>query len=194
MTKSNDVKSLGKFFFTHGVRVAKLTDWLNWASYNEASDEHWSVVLPMIQRGSVWKPHQVIDLWDTIFRGMPFGGLMVSQIPPESGGSEVRFFHPLTRKLVKLPANGGLSLIDGQQRTLTMLLAWPGAGEYMNRRIWVDLGEDVRSDHLLRLHVSTGSHPFGYQRGGNSGEPIVRLSLSERRSAVAAYADPPVSD
>jgi hypothetical protein len=173
-------------FFSQGIRVVKITDWLNWATRMETTNDQWAVVLPMIQRGSVWKPHQVIDLWDTIFRGMPFGGLMASHIPAASG---LEFFHPLTRKLVELPANGGLSLIDGQQRTLAMLIAWPSVAEQMQRRIWVDFGEDDNYDHLLRLHFTSESSPMGYQRGGPSGQGIGRLSLSERRLANATYSD-----
>lgn len=142
------------------------------------------VVLPMIQRGSVWKPHQVIDLWDTILRGMPFGGLMASYIPAKS---DTQFFHPITRKLIT-PEDGGISLIDGQQRTLSMLVAWPGVEKQMNRRIWVDLGEDDNNDHLLQFYLTTESQPFGFQKGGESGASIAKLPLSERRLAAAAYA------
>ena len=173
-------------FFCQGIRVVKITDWLNWATFMETTTDQWAVVLPMIQRGSVWKPHQVIDLWDTILRGMPFGGLMASHIPAVSS---LEFFHPLKRTLVNLPANGGLSLIDGQQRTLAMLIAWPAVDQQMQRRIWVDFGEDDNYDHLLRLHFTTESSPMGYQRGGPSGQAIGRLSLAERRLANATYAD-----
>jgi len=173
-------------FFNQGIRVVKITDWLNWATHMETTADQLAVVLPMIQRGSVWKPHQVIDLWDTILRGMPFGGLMASHIPAASG---LEFFHPLTRKLVNLPANGGLSLIDGQQRTLAMLIAWPAVAQQMQRRIWVDFGEGDSYDHLLRLHFTSESSPMGYQRGGPSGQAIGRLSLAERRLANATYAD-----
>lgn len=173
-------------FFSQGIRVVKITDWLNWATRMETTTYQWAVVLPMIQRGSVWKPYQVIDLWDTILRGMPFGGLMASHIPAASG---LEFFHPLKRTLVNLPANGGLSLIDGQQRTLAMLIAWPAVDQQMQRRIWVDFGEDDGYDHLLRLHFTTESSPMGYQRGGPSGQAISRLSLAERRLANATYAD-----
>ena len=173
-------------FFSQGIRVVKITDWLNWATRMKTTTDQWAVVLPMIQRGSVWKPHQVIDLWDTILRGMPFGGLMTSHIPAASG---LEFFHPLKRTLVNLPANGGLSLIDGQQRTLAMLIAWPAVDQQLQRRIWVDFGEDDSYDHLLRLHFTTESSPMGYQRGGPSGQAIGRLSLAERRLANATYPD-----
>lgn len=80
-------------------------------------------------------------------------------------------------------------MIDGQQRTLAMLIAWPGVDTKMDHRLWVDFGEDDNSDHLLRFHLTTVNQPFGYQRGGNSGEAIARLSLSDRRLAAAAYDD-----
>lgn len=189
MMDSQNEQVTNQTFFMHGVRVVKLPDWLDWAIGKETTKDHWTVVLPMIQRGSVWKPHQVIDLWDTLLRGMPFGGLMASHIPASVKGSKVKFFRPLDRELVTLPARGGLSLIDGQQRTLAMLLAWPDVGEKMNRRVWVDFGESDKFDHLLRFHITTESHPLGYQRGGNSGESIARLTLSERRRAAATYCD-----
>lgn len=191
MTENQNTQIPSQDFFTHGVCVVKLPDWLDWAIGNKdtTAANQWTVVLPMIQRGSVWKPHQVMDLWDTLLRGMPFGGLMASHIPAAAEGSTVQFFSPLDRRLVTLPPKGGLSLIDGQQRTLAMLIAWPDVGATMNRRIWVDFGEDDKFDHLLRLHISTESQPFGYQRGGNSGEAVGRLSLAERRRAASTYLD-----
>lgn len=185
MDKQSNTSSAQEFF-QNGIRVVKLTDWLNWVIDRQTTSDKWMVALPMIQRGAVWKPHQVIDLWDTILRGMPFGGLMASHILAES---DAKFFHPITRELVLLPTNGGLSLIDGQQRTLSMLMAWPAVGEQMNRRIWVDLGEDDNYDHLLQFYLTTESQPFGFQKGGASGASIAKLSLSERRLAAAAYAN-----
>ncbi len=183
---TSEVQQSGNDFFTNGVRIVKLTDWMDWAICAETSQEKWAIVLPMIQRGSVWKPHQVIDLWDTILRGMPFGGLMASLIPADTN---IQFFHPLDRsKSIRL-TKGGLSLIDGQQRTLAMLIAWPDVSDQMQRRIWVDFGEDDTYDHVLRLHFTSESSPMGYQRAGPSGQVIARLSLNERRLANATYAD-----
>ena len=73
------------------------------------------VVLPMIQRGSVWKPHQFLDLWDTLLQGMPPGALMASPVGPEAKVLDLR-----TRKMV-LPPPNAIALLDGQQRTLAML-------------------------------------------------------------------------
>lgn len=154
--------SVTQEFFKQGIRVVKVTDWLGWAICEETKAEKWIIVLPMIQRGSVWNPHQVIDLWDTILRGMPFGGLMASHIRASTEGSKIQFFRPLDRKLIQLPEGGGLSLIDGQQRTLAMLIAWPAVGTQMDRRLWVDFGEDDKTahqnfDHLLRFHLTTAT-------------------------------------
>jgi hypothetical protein len=169
-----------KVVFENGIAVVKITDWLDSAA---GINTH-RIVLPMIQRGSVWKPHQVMDLWDTLLRGMPLGSMMASQ-----AGQDMQCFHPITRELEVLAEQGGLSLLDGQQRTLSMLLAWPAIGQRMNRRLWVDLGENDKSDHLFRFHFSTEQHPFGFQRAGQSGSSVNKLSRSDRRKALAAYAN-----
>ena len=36
------------------------------------------VQLPSVQRGFVWKPKQIEDLWDSILRGYPIGSFMLS--------------------------------------------------------------------------------------------------------------------
>lgn len=43
-------------FFRQGIRVVKITDWLDWATRMETTADQWAVVLPMIQRDSIWKP------------------------------------------------------------------------------------------------------------------------------------------
>lgn len=50
------------------------------------------VELPSIQRGFVWKPKQVEDLWDSLLRGYPVGSFLFSR------------------------AGEKLHLMDGQQR------------------------------------------------------------------------------
>src|SRR5574344_697921 len=36
------------------------------------------VQLPSVQRGFVWKPKQIEDLWDSILRGYPIGSFLLS--------------------------------------------------------------------------------------------------------------------
>jgi len=169
-------------FFINGISTVAISDWLNWASGEFNTENSWPIVLPMIQRGSVWKPHQVMDLWDTLLRGMPLGSMMASHV--EKGG---QYFTPIKRELITLSEGGGLSLLDGQQRTLSMLLAWPAIGGSMNQRVWVDIGEDDKNDHIFRFHFTTKNHPFGFQLSGRSGSPVSKLTLSERRQALAAH-------
>jgi hypothetical protein len=157
-------------FFKSDVRVEKLAKWLDWAGEIEKDV---FVALPMIQRGSVWKPGQIIDLWDSLLQGMPIGSLMISELQP---GTPVRRQGQKKSELVS--AAGGLGLIDGQQRTLAMLAAWPLAIK-IDRRIWVDFADTPVAGHLLTLRVTSTNHPFGFRRD----DPSLKLSLDDRRKA-----------
>ena len=162
-----------QFFKDGSIQVKKLSEWLDWAG---GTNQEVFVALPMIQRGSVWKPNQIIDLWDTLLRGMPVGSLMAQSINKDAkvrqvGGSE----------LEKIPENGGLSLLDGQQRTLSMLIPWQK--EVMDKKIWVDFGDMPQDEHLFRLRVTTENHPFGFQKAS----PSARLSLGDRNKARLAH-------
>lgn len=168
--------NINQFFNENsGIRVEYLKQWLNWAG---GIDKSVFIALPMIQRGSVWKPTQIIDLWDSLLRGMPLGSLMVSCMPK---GEKVR---PIGKKeLETIPDNGGLGLIDGQQRTLSMLIAWPGLKDQMDKKVWIDFADKPYGSHLFRLHVTTKNQPFGFQKAS----PSTKLSLNERRKAQLAY-------
>ena len=164
-------------FFQSDIRVVKVVDWLNWSACNwsACNSNDVFVALPMIQRGSVWKPNQIIDLWDSLLQGMPIGSLMVSELAQEM---------PVRRigqsKSEKVPCGGGLGLIDGQQRTLTMLAAWPlPSGIQMDRRIWIDFADSPEAGQLLRLRVTTSNQPFGFRRD----KPSTKLELHVRRKA-----------
>lgn len=152
------------------IEILSLETWLDYAS---GRDESVYVALPVIQRGSVWKPKQIIDLWDSLLRGMPMGSLMYSPMPADI----------LVRKIGKQELEkaqaGTIGLIDGQQRTLAMLIAWPQSGERMDRRIWVDFFDKPGDENLFRFHVTTKNQPFGFQKSA----PSTKLSLSERRDA-----------
>lgn len=59
------------------VSVLPIVQWLDYAA---GFDPSVFVALPLIQRGSVWKPDQLINLWDTLLRGMPLGSLIYSKM------------------------------------------------------------------------------------------------------------------
>ena len=154
------------------IRVVKLTDWLNLATGDGTKV---TLALPMIQRGSVWKPSQVIDLWDSLLRGMPIGAMMVSELP---AGTEMRSFGAHKSKTFN---NETLALIDGQQRTLAMLCGWELSEQLaMEQRIWIDLADKPLPENLFRIHVTTKNRPFGFQRD----EPSKKLPFRERHNAM----------
>lgn len=41
-------------------------------------DEEKKVSLPTVQRGFVWKPSQIENLWDSLLRGFPIGAFVLS--------------------------------------------------------------------------------------------------------------------
>ena len=139
----------------------------DWQLHNHKSN----VELPSIQRGFVWKPKQVEDLWDSILRGYPIGSFLFSR----SGEK--------------------LYLMDGQQRSTSIFLghfdpynqlddtmAWTIKGELPI--LWIDIKPDVKpnsSRYLIRL--TTRSHPWGYQASNNSD----KLTVSDRRKALELF-------
>lgn len=161
--------------FNDDIAILALVKWLDYAS---GVDDSVFVALPLIQRGSVWKPKQIIDLWDTLLRGMPLGSLMFSRMPE---GIEVRKIGE--NNMILTPESGAIGLIDGQQRTLAMLIAWSEAGEKMDRRIWVDFADKSGDEHLFRLHVTTKNQPFGFLKAS----PNAKLALGDRRNARTAF-------
>jgi hypothetical protein len=156
------------------IEIVLLSRWLDWACSNVDGP---FIALPMIQRGSVWRPHQVIDLWDSLLQGMPIGSMMVSELKE---GTSAR--QPGKNHRVTVSANGGLALVDGQQRTLAMLIAWSRDVE-MDRRLWVDFSDEPAPGQLLRLRMTTANQPFGFKVS----EPSSKLSLSDRHSARSAF-------
>jgi len=152
------------------IEILRLEKWLDYAS---GIDESVFVALPVIQRGSVWKPKQIIDLWDSLLRGMPMGSLMYSPMPADI------LVRKVGEQILTKAKAGTIGLIDGQQRTLAMLIAWKHAGERMDRRIWVDFSDKPNDENLFRFHITTKNQPFGFQKAS----PSNKLSINERRDA-----------
>jgi len=157
----------------------KVADYLDWASGNKEFEDLGVLVLPLIQRSSVWKPKQIIDLWDTILRGMPMGCLLEQSLATVDNSTPM-YVDLKTRELKTLEGKG-IALLDGQQRTLTMLLGWPFE-ERPDHRLWVDLADNPQGSHLFRLRVTTKNQPFGFQKSSST-----KLSLSDRTKAYEEY-------
>ncbi len=166
-------------FFTspkNSIRIATLPEWLDWAAGNPPND--WVVELPMIQRGFVWKPLQIIELWDTLLQGLPIGALLVTEL--SAGAQSVPLVQQQNDIQQQPKVSPRLGLLDGQQRTLAMLAGWPlPPSTPYSLRIWVDFADTPRGGDMLRLRITTRNQPFGFGRD----TPNTKLSLAERRRA-----------
>ena len=169
------------FFGASSVVTVSIEDWMKSASCQ--ADAMWHVVLPMIQRGSVWAPHKVLDLWDTLLRGMPIGAMMASEF--KAGASVKQLGQDKTRQ----SAADDIDLIVGQQRTLSMLAGWQqGLDNPLHPiAIWVDLADTAQSEYQFRLWATTKVQPFGYARASMGGKFLSKLERSKLRLANQAW-------
>jgi hypothetical protein len=144
--------------------LKEIADW-------QLDSEKAMVELPSVQRGFVWKPKQIEDLWDSILRGYPIGSFLFSK------------------------TSNKLHLMDGQQRATSIFLghfnpynandatkAWAIKGELPI--VWLDIKPEIKPDtskYLFRL--TTRSHPWGYQANNND----KKLTVSERRKGLDLF-------
>jgi predicted transport protein len=78
------------------------------------------LVLPEIQRGYVWKPPQVRDLVDSLYRGFPIGTLLIWQTEESL---RARAIGQTSRSPGVPTSSGTMYLLDGQQRITSLLRA-----------------------------------------------------------------------
>lgn len=150
------------------IKTYKLSEIATWMQLDS------NVQLPVIQRGFVWKPNQIEDLWDSIFKGYPIGSLMLSQEATED--EEIKYM-----------------LLDGQQRATSIAIGFNDPWGNNNRSeignaknlpvVWVDIAEEEKNDgtksNNYTFRVVTRSHPWGYQLKDNS----QKLSVADRNKA-----------
>ena len=122
-----------------------------------------SISLPTVQRGFVWKPHQIENLWDSLLRGYPIGSFVLSQ---------------------KINSKKEFELLDGQQRASAICLGFYNPinnnddsatdskffkTSAENIMIFIDLVKpDSKKDNRKYIfRVITKSHPWGYRRREN---------------------------
>lgn len=132
-------------------------------------EEESKIKLPSLQRGFVWKPKQVEDLWDSIFRGYPIGAVLMS-----------------------VDKNEERLLLDGQQRSTSIALGFFNPFDESVKReflslknylpsIWIDLQPEKKiQNRKFLFRVLTKSHPWGYQIENN----FSALAMKDRRNAI----------
>ena len=135
-----------------------IKDWLS---------EDSKVELPAMQRGFVWKPSQIENIWDSVFREFPMGSFLLTS------------------------TGDNLMLIDGQQRATSLALGYYNPWEMDVHRlgnvknlpvIWMDVSPiSVTENSEYVFRVVTRSHPWGYQLVNN----WKVLSIPDRRSSAS---------
>ncbi len=126
--------------------------------------------LPPIQRSSVWRPRQIVDLWNSLMRGLPIG--LFYLVKQKQGERPVATLAGETKRI----ESPGYDLLDGQQRIRALLLGATDISEE-RRCLWVDLSKEEESQ-LPLLRVTSKGQPFGYDT--KTGD---KLSLEERKRA-----------
>ena len=103
------------------------------------------LILPAIQREYVWKPSQVIKVFDSIMRGYPVGSFLSWRVLPETL-SKFKFygfmrdysaFDKRHNPVVDIPADREVTaVLDGQQRLTSLNIGLRGTYAYRNKNGW----------------------------------------------------------
>ena len=103
------------------------------------------LILPAIQREYVWKPAQVIGLFDSIMRGYPIGSFLSWKVEPETV-KKFRFYGFLkdfnefsgrhNPTLDVSPGQTVIAMLDGQQRLTSLNIGLRGTYAYKRARAW----------------------------------------------------------
>jgi hypothetical protein len=164
------------------IPSASLQEIANWQLDPEASAL--SVDLPKLQRGFVWEPPRIINLWDSLLRGFPIGSLLLSEIGD--------------RDALKNEADK-YWLLDGQQRATSIAMGfynpWNGHPHLVDANekhgwplkvipvLWIDvLPKGSADEKLFFPYLVTQSHPWGYNQSG------AVLSWGARKEAWQVFA------
>jgi hypothetical protein len=150
------------------LTLREIADW-------QLDGENSEVELPVVQRGFVWHPEQVENLWDSILREYPIGSFLFSI----TGDKYL--------------------LMDGQQRATSIFMGF--FNPYLTQQIkawdqkklskknslpvvWIDLQpEDKPNTSKYLIRVTTRSHPWGYKAMSNK----EKLSVPDRRNALDIF-------
>lgn len=106
------------------------------------------LILPAIQREYVWRPGQVMGLFDSLMRGYPVGGFLSWKVEPETA-SRFRFYGFMkdysafnNRHNPEADPVAGrevTAVLDGQQRLTSFNIGLRGTYSYKLPRTWANL-------------------------------------------------------
>jgi len=136
--------------------IFKLTEIAEWPQNS-------FVELPKVQRGFVWRPYQIEDLWDSLLRKYPIGSFVFNK-----------------------QKDGKLQLLDGQQRATAITLGFANKtfkGSEDHFKLFIDLELPEKDARKYYFRVITDSHPWGYQKKQNN-KP---LDAQQKREAIKCW-------
>lgn len=110
--------------------------------------------IPAVQRGLVWEPSKIVNLWDSIVKGYLLGIFQCY-----------------------LDENKTKCLIDGQQRLNSICLGFKNSDE---ASLWVGISKEQEAEKPVFM-VCTRRHPWGYRpKRESAGYKLSSFSASER--------------
>ncbi|MBV5327513.1 MAG: DUF262 domain-containing protein [Chlorobium sp.] len=129
------------------------------------------VGLPNVQRGFVWKPYQIENLWDSLLRGYPVGAFVLSKKDQnDKTQNEQNSYY----------------LLDGQQRATAICLGFGNETFRHSKdriKIFIDLeNPQIGDNRKYVFRVITKSHKWGYERNDNTHtleSKQIRYAMSE---------------
>ncbi|WP_240371924.1 MULTISPECIES: DUF262 domain-containing protein [Brevibacterium] len=105
------------------------------------------LILPAIQREYLWKPSQVIRLFDSIMRGYPVGSFLSWRVSPETI-KQFKFygfmkdysaFDNRHNPVIDIPTDREIvAILDGQQRLTSLNIGLRGTYAYKNHGGWAN--------------------------------------------------------
>ena len=130
------------------------------------------VAIPSLQRGLVWNPNQVELLWDSILRGFPIGAFVFSKVDAASN-----------QRTSETHDDAEFFLLDGQQRSNAISLAFDEGRNRSQARLWADLLPEMPPARRFLVKVTTKAHPWGYENTDDSDV----LNAKSIRAAIGQF-------
>lgn len=119
-------------------------------------------LLPAIQREFVWKPDQIVQLFDSVLREYPIGSFLFWQVKPEHR-DDFQFYeflqHYHEQKSIHNPkatllGEGGITaILDGQQRLTSLYIGLYGSYAEKKKYAWTKFDSNY-PDKRLYLNVA----------------------------------------
>ncbi|SDH23293.1 DUF262 domain-containing protein [Agrococcus jejuensis] len=115
------------------------------------------LILPAIQREYVWKPSQVVKLFDSMMRGYPIGTFLSWKVEPSTAKSfkfygfmrEYSAYDNRHNQLLDVdPSRPVTAVLDGQQRLTSLNIGLRGTYAYKNKGGWASKEWSYPTRHL----------------------------------------------